>query len=384
MPTPSPTPPPTNPPSGPLSRWLRDPAGSEHRWLAHLVHHLAGVAHVLLALGVAIAALAAAYLTAAEIVRAGWARHGRWITIAPPAEPDPAGGLALWRMLGPLLTARTTLIGRRPPVAFEAWADTSGLRLGLWVSPTVSAQGVAHAVEAAWPGAHADIATPPTLPPSRRVSGGKATLAAPDWFPLDSTDTGGDPLRGVLACLATDAPADAVVMQVLARPATGRRIAQLRRAARAIRRGQPPTGLGRLLDLLRTSHPTSRPSTGTDPLALADVREITTKAASPPHFQVTIRYAVTGPPGRHSRRQRRARLRQIAAAFGLFTARNHLVGRHLSRPAATIAHRRQRRGFLLSAAELAGLAHLPTEPAGYGLPTAPARTVAPPPEVAHA
>ena len=383
MPTTPPTPPSTNPPSAPLSRWLRDPGGIEHRWLAHLVHHLAGLAHALLPLGVAIVALAVAYLLAAEIVHARWARRGRWITIAPPAEPNPAGGLALWRMLGPLLTARTTLIGRRPPVAFEAWGDASGLRLGLWVSPTVSAQGVAHAVEAAWPGAHADIATPPTLPQSRRVSGGSGTLAASDWFPLDNADTGGDPLRGVLACLATDEPADAVVVQVLARPATGRRIAQVRRAARAIRRGQPTSGLGRLLDLLRTSHPTSRSSTGTDPLALADVREIITKAASPPHFQVAIRYAVTGPPGRHSRRHRRARIRQVAAAFGLFTGRNHLVGRHLTRPAATIASRRLRRGFLLSAAELAGLAHLPAEPAGYGLSAPPARTVAPPPEVPH-
>lgn len=328
--------------------------------------------------------LVAAYLTASEVVHTRWARHGRWITIAPPAEPDPAGGLALWRILAPLLTARSTLIGRRPPVAFEAWADASGLRLGLWICPTVSPTAVVKAVESAWPGAHAEIATPPRLPPRRRVTGGKALLATPDWFPLDCASIGGDPLRGVLACLACDEPTDAVVVQVLARPAAGRRVARLRRVARAIRRGQPTTGVGRLVDVVRTSPSTSRTSTGSDPLALADVREITAKAASPPHFQAAIRYGVTGPAGRRSRRHRRARARQISASLGLFTGRNHLVGQPLARPRTTLTRRRLRGGFLLSAPELAGLAHLPAAPAGYGLPAAPARATRPPVEAAHA
>ena len=379
-----PTPPTSTPPAGPLSRWLRNPAGIERRWLGHLIHHLAGLNHDLVPLTVTAVLLAAAYLAASEVVHTHWARHGRWVTIAPPAEPDPAGGLALWRILAPLLTARATLIGRRPPVSFEAWADTSGLRLGLWICPTVSPTAVVKAVESAWPGAHAEIATPPCLPPRRRVTGGKARLAAPDWFPLDSASVGGDPLRGVLACLTCDEPTDAVVVQMLARPAAGRRVARLRRAARAIRRGQPTTGVGRLLDALRTSSSTSRPSTGSDPLALADVREITAKAASPPHFQVAIRYGVTGPAGRRNRRRRRARARQISASLGLFTGRNHLVGHHLARPGATLARRRLRAGFLLSAPELAGLAHLPSDPAGYGLPAAPARSTRPPVEAAHA
>lgn len=378
------TPATSTPPPGPLSRWLRNPSGIEHRWLGHLVHDLAGLSHVLLPATVTAVLLLVGYLAAAEIVHARWAHHGRWITIAPPAEPDPAGGLAFWRMLAPLLTARTTLLGRRPPVSFEAWADTSGLRVGLWISPTVSPTAVVQAVEAAWPGTHADIAAPPRLPTARRVTGGKARLAAPDWFPLDSAGVGGDPLRGALACLVCDEPTDAVAVQVLARPATGRRVARLRRVARAIRRGQPTTSVGRLLDLLRTSPSTSRPSTGSDPLALADIREITAKAASPPHFQVAIRYGVTGPPGHHSRRRRRADARQISASFGLFTGRNHLVGHHLARPAATLTRRRLRGGFLLSAPELAGLAHLPTEPAAYGLPAAPARSTRPPVEAAHA
>jgi hypothetical protein len=381
MPPTQPTP---APPAGPLTRWLRNPGATETRWLHHLLHHLAGAAHQLVPLTVALVALVLTYLVIGEAIQAGWARHGRWVAIAPPAEPDPAGGLALWRMLHPLLTARRSLAGRRPPVAFECHADATGLRIGLWVSPTVSAAGVARAVEAAWPGARAAITTPPKLPPAGRVSGGQARLAGPDWFPLSVDQAGGDPIRGLLSTLVGDDTGQASVVAVLARPAAGRRIARARRAARAIRRGQPTSATGRALDLLHNRSTVGRPSAYADPLALGDVREITAKVAAAPHFEVAIRYAVTGSAGRDGRRRRRARLRQISAALGLYTGRNHLVGHHLGRPAGALAGRRLRRGFLASAPELAALAHLPAEPAGYGLPAAPARTVAPPPEVAHA
>lgn len=373
---------PSTPPAGPLTRWLRNPAATETRWLHHLLHHLAGATHQLVPLAIALAALVLTYLVIGEAIRAGWARHARWVAIAPPAEPDPAGGLALWRMLHPLLTARRSLAGRRPPVAFECHADPAGLRIGLWVSPTLSATGIARAVEAAWPGARATITTPPRLPPAGRVSGAQARLAGPDWFPLSVEQAGGDPIRGLLATLVGDDTGQAAVVAVLARPAAGRHIARARRAARAVRRGQPTSATGRALDLFHNRPATSR--TSADPLALGDVREITAKIAAAPHFEVAIRYAVTGPAGRDGRRRRRARLRQIGAALGLYAGRNHLVGHHLARPAGVLAGRRLRRGFLACAPELAALAHLPGEPAGYGLPAAPARTVAPPPEVAHA
>ncbi|HXR54616.1 MAG TPA: hypothetical protein VN793_06165, partial [Acidimicrobiales bacterium] len=145
-------------------------------------------------------------------------------------------------------------------------------------------------------------------------------------------------------------------------------------------------GVGRALDLLHDRPRSGRSSASVDPLFLADVRDITAKVTATPHFEVAIRYAVSSPPGapRHDgRRSRRARDRQIAAALGLYAGRNHLVARRLACP-GDVTNRRLRHGFLLSVPELAALAHLPTEPAGYGLPAAPARTVAPPPEVAHA
>src|SRR5579864_251064 len=98
------TPATSTPPPGQLSRWLRNPSGIEHRWLEHLVHDLAGLSHVFVRVTVTAVFLVAGYLAASEIVHARWARRGRWISIAPPAEPDPAGGLALLRMNDPLLT----------------------------------------------------------------------------------------------------------------------------------------------------------------------------------------------------------------------------------------------------------------------------------------
>ncbi|MGH9019359.1 MAG: hypothetical protein ACRDY1_16550, partial [Acidimicrobiales bacterium] len=68
----------------------------------------------------------------------------------------------------------------------------------------------------------------------------------------------------------------------------------------------------------------------------------------------------------------------------LYAGRAHLVARRLWWPSRVLAGHRLRRGFLASLPELAGLAHLPADPARYGLPVAPARTVTPPPETTGA
>ena len=371
-------------PSGPVARWLAHPGATEARLLHRLAHTLGGLAHFWPLAAVA-GAVAAGWWLAAAAARAWQGRHGRWVAIAPPAEPDPAGGTALWRMLAPLLAARRSVTGVRPPVAFECHAGPEGLRIGLWVSSTLPLDSVAGAVESAWPGARANLAAPPALPAGARVSGGRARLAVPDWLPLGTEHTGGDPLRGLLGALAA-AEGGSVLFQVLARPAPGRLVARAHRAAWARRRGQPTTRTGRVLDLVHHHPGTSGVSGAPDPLALADVRDITAKVTAAPHFVVGVRYALTGPPGprREARRWRRAKAREIAAGLGLFAGRNHLVARRQRRAGRGVCCRRLQAGFLASAPELAALAHLPAEPAGYGLPAAPARHVAPPAEVTHA
>ena len=388
MPT-SPTLPPPGPkvsvPNGPFARWLTHPGATEARLLHRVAHVLGGVGHLWPA-AVALVAVVAAWQVAAAAARSWQGRHGRFVAIAPPAEPDPAGGAALWRMLAPLLAARRSVCGLRPPVAFECHASPEGLRVGLWVSRTLPAASVTRAVEAAWPGARAELTAPPPLPERGRVTGGRARPAAPEWLPLGTDHTGGhaggDLLRGIFAALAST-EGGTVIFQVLARPAPGRRVARARRAAWATRRAQPITRTGRALDLLHHHHSGSGAGGVADPLALADVRDITTKVTAAPHFVVAIRYALAAPPGgrREARRWRRAKAREIAAGLGLYAGRNHLVARRQLRSGRDLCCRRLRAGFLASAPELAALAHLPAEPAGYGLPAAPARHVAPPAEV---
>lgn len=381
---------PTPPPAGPLAHWLAHPGSIDARLFQRIGHALAVTAHGWWPLAVACCVVLAACAVAVEVADSRRGQRGRWLAIAPPAEPDPAGGPALWRMLDPLLTARHGLSAPRPPVAFECHSDATGLRIGIWVSRTLPITGVTRAIESAWPGARAKLSEPPEVATVGRISGGRARLAGPDWLPLGTDAAGGDPLRGLLATLvaaSTDGPGGGgVLFQVLARPARGMRVNRARRAARARRRGLPTTAVGRTLDVVHNQPASQRNSASTDPMALADVRDITAKVIAAPHFEVAVRYAVASTPGmarRDDRRLRRARGRQIAAALGLYAGRNHLVARRLLRP-RNVASRRLRHGFLLSLPELAALAHLPTEPAGYGLPAAPARTVAPPPEVAHA
>lgn len=385
IPSPAPVPPPRRP-NGALVRFATKPGASLHRLahvvLAHLDRAAPALHHALVPLVAMFATLLALGIAALVARRIGWRRGGHWIEIAPPAHPNPRGGLACWQMLSPLLTGRHALGGRRPPVAFECVGDESGLAIGLWIAKTLSAQSVIAAIEAAWPGARATVTEARELA-GARVGGGQARLAAPEWFALGGTDPGSDdPLRAVFAALV-DGGGGRASFQVLARPAPGRRVARARAAALSLRRGDPIGGnraSGVLSSLARFAAGRTAPSHSStnDPLAQSDVRVVTEKVNTAPHFEVAVRYGVEGEPGRIGRRVCRRRLRQLDAALGLFTGRNHLVGRVLLRAAAALRARRVHRGFLCSVAELAALAHLPEEPPAYGMRAAPARTVLPP------
>lgn len=389
-------------PNGLLARWLRHPSSTQARWWHQLTrlpaHH---AQHLLLAAGVA-TVLVAAVVVLASIDRRRTARQGRWVKIRPPAQPHPGGGLALWRQLAPLLSAQPAWAGPRPPVGFEVLAEAGATTVGLWLSPSLPVAAVIRAVATAWPGATATAISPPPLAgrqgKDRATSAARVRLGAAEWFPLagaalhtsTSTSPGSgsagagllDPLRGLLEAL-TDLPDGATgVLQVLARPAGGRRLLRARRAARAVRNPSPPRGLpSTLLD--RPSPGQVRRSGPVDPFALDDARAISRKLSDVPLFQVAIRVAVTSPGGRAGRRARRGWLRQIAAACGLYTARNQLIVRRQTRPAVSLGARRLGRGMLLSAGELAAVAHLPGEPARHGIAVAAARSVPPPAELSH-
>ncbi|MGH8997459.1 MAG: type IV secretory system conjugative DNA transfer family protein, partial [Acidimicrobiales bacterium] len=212
------------------------------------------------------------------------------------------------------------------------------------------------------------------------ATGGELRLALPEHYPL-KTDHKVDPLRPLLGALGGLAERESACVQVLARPVTGRRLTRLHKAAAARRSGRPATRAARLVDLV-TPGPATQPATA-DPSRSADVADILDKAAHP-CWAITIRYAVAtdrGAPDRQAPARLRGRAHAIASAFALYAGRNRLDRHRLRHPTRILAGRRLGRGDLVSVAELAALAHLPTDQVVPGLSRAGAKAVAPPPQI---
>jgi hypothetical protein len=373
--------PPPEFPDGPLVRFLLDPWAAVTGWAAGLAD-AAGVwlPRIALAAGVG-AVLATGCGVAADrwrIRRLG--KDARFVAILPPPAVEPAGAEALWANLAGLLRQRRPW-RVRPHVAFELVWTAQGLVVGLWVPGMVAPRVVERVVEAVWPGARADThAARPPLPASATgVLAGQLRLAAP-WLPL-RTDHWADPLRGLLGAAGELAAGEVAVVQVLARPASGRRLAHAHAAARrlAATRGREPL-VGRLLDLATPGVGGRRrqPLVAADPTRAADARLLLAKLAGP-CFQVAVRYGVATTAERVAVGRLRARAHALVAAFAVYAGRNRLIRRRLALPARTLADRPLRRGDLLAAAELAALAHLPADPAVPGLARAGARPVPLPP-----
>jgi hypothetical protein len=211
-------------------------------------------------------------------------------------------------------------------------------------------------------------------------TGGALTLALPEHYPLRNEHKG-DPLRPLLGALAGLAEDESACVQVLARPVTGRRLTRLHKAAAARRAGRPANRIGRLVDLV-TPGPSAQPP-ATDPSRGADVADILDKAAQP-CWAISIRYAVaTTATDRQAATRLRGRAHAVASAFALYAGRNRLDRHRLRHPNQVLAERRLGRGNLVSVAELAALAHLPTDVSVPGLARAGANAVAPPPAVAR-
>lgn len=90
-----------------------------------------------------------------------------------------------------------------------------------------------------------------------------------------------------------------------------------------------------------------------------------------------IRYAAASRTADTGRARARGVAHLIASAMNVFAERNHLRRRRLHGPAAVLGARRFGRGSLYSVAELAALAHLPTDAIIPGLARAGARPVPP-------
>ncbi|WP_395108352.1 type IV secretion system DNA-binding domain-containing protein [Actinomadura sp. SCN-SB] len=392
--SPSPTPTPSAPgPSqdSPLGQLARDPLGTLARWWHEatdlVTTHLPLIAPTLVVAVVVIIALRRRLVS--------WQQQrltqgARVVRIHPPPQADPADALTLWGNLIGLLRPRwRRWIFGQPHLTFEYVWDGPELHIQLWISGPIPASLIARAVEAAWPAARTTLTDPtPPTPGNAVTTGGTLRLARPDHHPI-AADHPTDPLRPLLGAASGLRPGQHAVVQVLARPVTGRRLAAAHRAAAALRGASRPSMIGQLLDAL-TPGPTPGSATArpgalaaAHPERAAEIRAILDKAAAP-RFEAVIRYAAATTldvDAEASRAWMRGRAHALASAFAVFAGRNHF-DRHRLRDAAQVVGRRwMRRGDLLSIGELAALAHLPYDPAVPGLARAGANAVPPPPAI---
>ncbi|MFI7676449.1 helicase HerA domain-containing protein [Actinophytocola sp. NPDC049390] len=397
--------------SGWLEDYLRDPGGA----LLTMLDRLRDLA---LDWG-PIAAPVLAVLAAAVVVgRRWWARRcherlladARQVTVLAPPNVDPAGGAALWsNLVGLLRPAWRRWFTGQPHVACEYTFSEAGVAIRVWVPGLIPPGLVERAIEAAWPGAHTRVgpAQPPLPVPAagqrRLVVGGELRLARPEALPIRSTFDA-DPIRALIGAPVGLSRDEYACVQVLARPVTGRRVQRARRAARRVHTGGSIRLMGRLLDAVTpgaTAGRSRRAATGwTKTGALhsgpqtslefsAQNRAIVTKQRGS-QFETVVRYAVAtllptdAAEGevRQARDVARGRAHALAASFASYTEHNHYTRHRIRRPGRVIDSRRLGHGDLLSVAELAAIAHLPTDEAIPGIQRAGAKAIAPPPGVA--
>lgn len=312
----------------------------------------------------------------------------RLIEVAVPPKVEPTSAAAWWaRLIGLTHPRWKRLLFGQPHLAFEYLADHNGVRFHIWVPGTIPPGIVEKTVRASWPGA--TLTTHPATPPlpldeEYRATGGRLVLARPEHFPLTS-DHDADPLRGLLGAASGLAEGEHLAVQILARPATGRRLGKAHRAASALRGGRSTAPQSLLFDVVTpgmSGHRNPGELTREHPERAEQVRAVLGKAAQP-RFEVQIRYGVaTRHPDQAEAGWLRAHAHEVASTFALFTSGyQRLRRRCLRQPAARLESRHLHRGFLLSVPELAALAHLPYDLAAPGVTRAGARPIAPSPTV---
>ncbi|MGW6054459.1 type IV secretory system conjugative DNA transfer family protein [Streptomyces sp. NPDC055189] len=379
----------------PLEHFVQDPYGAAQSALDQLAGLLRPWA--LPALGALL--LATGLL---RVLRRGWRRRchrmlmheARLVRVLPPPRVDAAGAAALWaNLVGLLRPAWRRVLSGQPHLAFEYVLDRDSVHIQLWVPGSIPPGLVERAVEAAWPGARTHSRPCPPRPAAPlQAATGELRLARSEALPL-RTDFPVDPLRALLGAPAALAPGERAVVQILARPVTGHRVAKARRHARRTPAAATTPVLGRLLDGLtpgpahrtRTPAPAGRQAV----LETSAADRATVAKQRGPQYETRIRYAVTTPatakagPGERSRMRAalRGRAHAIAGAFAPYTEHNFYRRTRPRRLLDQLVQRRLDRGDLLSVAELAAVAHLPWDHAVPGLQRAGARAVPPPPGI---
>ncbi|MEC3979904.1 helicase HerA domain-containing protein [Amycolatopsis sp. H20-H5] len=352
---------------------------------------------------------------------AGWVVGRRWwrarchatlqtdarcITVLAPPTVDPAGGTAIWsNLVGLLRPAWKRWFTGQPHLALEYTFSEHGVSIRFWVPGVVPPSLVERAIEAAWPGSHTRTtpATSPLPAPAagrRQISvGGQLRLARSEALPI-RTGFDADPIRGLLGAPVGLGREDHAGVQILARPVTGRRVAQARRAARRVHTGSSARVGGRILDLVTPGAKATRAGRSTDSRRISQDPQLSLEYSAQnkaivgkqrgSQYETVVRYAVTANLAsdaaegavRQARDTARGRAHALAASFAAYTDHNHYTRTRLHHPARELASRRLERGDLLSVPELAVIAHLPVDAEIPGVERAGAKAVSPPPGVA--
>ncbi|MFI0724316.1 type IV secretory system conjugative DNA transfer family protein [Streptomyces sp. NPDC021224] len=374
-----------------LGRFLVDPGGTLHSVLQQSFVTATAWAPVA-------APALAAVLGSAAWGRRWWRRRlrrrmaagARLVGILPPPGADPAGAAALWaNLLGLLRPASRRYWTGQPHLAWEYVFDRETIHIRMWVPGVIPPGMVERAIEAAWPGARTRttsarsglLAGKGTV----EAAGGELRLARIEALPI-RTDFPADPIRALLGAPAGLGADEQAIVQVLARPVTGRRVKRARRTGA----GASARVVARLLDLLtpganRPARPSRPVQERQDALATAaEDRAVVVKQRGA-SYETRIRYAVTAAGNAERSPSQQAALRgrahALAAAFSAYTEHNYYRRVRLRRARARVDERRLDRGDLLSVPELAVLAHLPWDDAVPALQRAGARAVPPPPGV---
>ncbi|BCY07327.1 type IV secretory system conjugative DNA transfer family protein [Actinoplanes sp. L3-i22] len=343
----------------------------------------------------------------------------RWVTIAAPPEVTAEAAAAFWTTLVGVLTPsvwRRRIFGY-PHVGWEYTWTGRALAIRVWVPGTVPPGAVEAAVRAAWPAATMTVEDADAPIPARagEQAGGAHWPQHADVLPL-RVEHDADPLRALLSAGAEVWHREYACVQVLARPASARRVRAARQSAASTTGGHPggrpdpatraAAGAARLaiepllwfLEIFlpgpsRTripAHTTAGRAADRDPVAGAEARTVVDKAVRVPHFEIAVRFAVAAQPDRTPPTPERATQIQrrlaglshtIASAAAAYTGPNRLRRMKMAHPVATLAGRRLRRGFLATVPELAALAALPQDLAVPGLDRARAKAVPAPVQV---
>lgn len=363
-------------------------------------HHVA----LLIVLAVLATSLAAGGVLLRRTSRRRWYDGARVVTVLAPAGLDPAAALAgarrLWWDLPGLAPPRwKRLISGVPHLAVEYHlAAGEDLAVRLWLPGPIPTSRIDAALRAAWPGtlvldrSTSEQTSPPTgetgnveSPPCATkgtglvVTGGTVRPERPEHLPLrvpDPRDDTTDTLRALEAVSGQLAEGESAVVQILARPAVGRRLRRYRRTVDRLHSGRPArrsaltstvSVLARELMEIVTGSKSATYTHGTgdrsprrlDPQQTEQLREIRAKKLQP-QWEVGLRYyAATTAHDQQATERVRGIADSLFGAFALLAGHNALARHRLSQPRSTVTARRLRRGALLSAGELAALAHLP-------------------------